>query len=91
MAALMIAYYALLESICKGKTLGKWITASTAVMSDGKRLKFGYAVLRSICRLIPFDPISFFFKKGRWHDRIAGTKVVNDMAVKEKNKQNQMK
>jgi hypothetical protein len=41
------------------------------------RPPFGTMVLRSLCRLIPFEPFSFLGSDARgWHDSITKTRVV---------------
>jgi len=69
----LLLYYIAAESLT-GKTLGKIITGST-VQFYGKST-FAGALGRTFCRMIPFEPISFFFKKGYgWHDEFSGTTV----------------
>jgi len=70
-----LAYYTLFEAASKGKTLGKLITGTVAVRDDGNALTFKDALLRSLCRMIPFEPFSAF--GGRpWHDTITHTMVI---------------
>jgi uncharacterized RDD family membrane protein YckC len=59
----------------KGRTLGKLITGTAAVKDDGTALTFKDVLLRSVCRLIPFEPISILFG-GFWHDTLAHTMVI---------------
>lgn len=70
-------YYTLMEGGLNGKTLGKYITGTRAVTIEGMPLDWNKAALRSVCRLIPFEPFSFFADKG-WHDSISKTCVIND-------------
>jgi len=71
---LELIYYTGMELSC-GRTVGKWITGTKAVASDGRPLGFGKALGRSLCRLIPFDALVAL--GGRpFHDSIPETKVV---------------
>ena len=74
-------YYTSFESIT-GKTLGKYLTKTKVVNSEGKKPVWTTILLRSICRLIPLDQISFLldFKSG-WHDTLSKTIVVEDKRV----------
>lgn len=75
---LFILYYVLQEAFW-GRTLGKVIAGTKVVREDGTGISFGQALIRSICRFIPFEQFSFFGGHGHpvgWHDRIARTKVV---------------
>jgi uncharacterized RDD family membrane protein YckC len=70
-----LAYYTLFEAATKGRTIGKLITGTVAVKDDGTALTFKEALLRSLCRMIPFEPFSAF--GGRpWHDTITHTMVI---------------
>ena len=62
-----------------GKTVAKMMTKTTVVNLDGSKLTFGGAVIRSLCRLIPFDAFSFLGSTAvGWHDSISKTRVVKD-------------
>ncbi|THU41732.1 RDD family protein [Niastella caeni] len=68
-----LLYYFLAEAIFR-QTLGKMVTRS-CVVSDGVQLSTGRILLRTLSRLIPFDPIAFLFG-AKWHDRVSSTAVV---------------
>lgn len=71
----LLAYYLIFEGATKGRTLGKLITGTVAVKDDGSAITFKDALLRTLCRLIPFEPFSAF--GGRpWHDSITHTMVI---------------
>ena len=73
---LMIFYYCLLEGIM-GRTLGKLVTGTEVITIDGKKPGFLKVLGRTLCRIIPFEPFSFFGAgAGGWHDTITGTRVV---------------
>lgn len=71
-----VLYFALTEYLFKGRTLAKFITGTKAVTVEGNDLDFTTALIRSLCRLIPFEPFSFFGETG-WHDSISKTRVVS--------------
>ncbi|OYW69498.1 MAG: hypothetical protein B7Z21_01185 [Verrucomicrobiales bacterium 32-60-5] len=61
-----------------GRSVGKWITGTKVVMVSGAALSFPRASLRSLCRLVPFDPFSFLGADAiGWHDKWTCTRVVD--------------
>lgn len=70
-----VIYYTLCEKLFKGYTLGKLITGTRAVKEDGAELSFKDAILRSLSRLVPFEPFSGFGGHP-WHDQWTNTMVV---------------
>ena len=85
---LALLYFAL-ESITKGRSLGKYITKTKVVLEDGSAPSSSDYLKRSFCRMIPFEAFSFLGSKGRgWHDSISNTYVV-DMAKFEAKKNSQ--
>lgn len=77
---LFFVYYTVMEGATNGKTIGKYLTRTRAVRNDGSSaLGWDKAALRSLCRMIPFEPLSILFGNGiGWHDSIPDTLVVND-------------
>jgi hypothetical protein len=73
-AALIIAYYLLLEGIFK-TTAGKCATNTVITDEDGNSPGFTKILGRTFARLIPFDALSFLGRRG-WHDSMSGTYVV---------------
>lgn len=70
-------YYLFFESIF-GRTLGKLITGTTVVNEHGGKPVFKQIIGRTLCRLIPFEPFSFFGASGYgWHDSIPKTYVID--------------
>lgn len=69
-----IIYYTLCEKLFKGQTLGKLITRTRAIRDDGEELTFKDALLRSLSRLVPFEPFSGFGDP--WHDTWTKTMVI---------------
>lgn len=73
-----MAYYSVMEGLF-GTSLGKMATGTQVVDEHGDPPGFGRAVVRSLCRFIPFEPFSILFSGERrcgWHDTLAGTRVV---------------
>ena len=69
-----LVYYTLCEKLFKGQTLGKLITGTKALRTDGEELTFRDALLRSLCRLVPLEVFSGFGVP--WHDSWTNTIVV---------------
>ena len=65
----------LFEKLFKGYTVGKLITGTRAIREDGKELTFKNAILRSLSRMVPFEPFSAF-GGSPWHDRWTKTRVI---------------
>jgi uncharacterized RDD family membrane protein YckC len=74
---IFFAYYTFLEG-SKGKTLGKMITKTKVIREDGQPMTYGKALLRTLCRLVPFEFISAFLGQKMWHDQWTGTITVKD-------------
>jgi uncharacterized RDD family membrane protein YckC len=73
---LFAIYYAIFESTT-GVTLGKLVTGTKIIGEDGQRPPFGKMLQRSLCRIIPFEPLSYLGSDARgWHDTITKTWVV---------------
>jgi uncharacterized RDD family membrane protein YckC len=72
-------YYVPMEALF-GFTLGKLITRTRVVMADGSPPTFGAVLIRTLCRLIPFEPFSFLGggeSPVGWHDSLSKTRVVH--------------
>jgi uncharacterized RDD family membrane protein YckC len=61
------------------KTPAKFITKTKVVLEDGSRPSGQKILYRTLCRLIPFDNVSFLFTKVGIHDKLSGTRVVKDI------------
>lgn len=61
------------------KTLGKIITKTKVVTSEGNKPELIDIVSRTFCRLIPFDRFSFLYSRNGFHDAISKTKVIKDV------------
>ena len=75
-----VIFYTLLEYLTGGKTIGKYVTKTRAIRNDGGRLTFRDALLRSLSRIVPFEPFSYLGDNGQsgWHDKWTDTRVVED-------------
>lgn len=68
-------YYFVFESATKGRTLGKLITGTIAVKEDTLPITSKDALIRSLIRMIPFEPVSMLMN-GPWHDTWSRTIVI---------------
>ena len=75
--SVLILYYTILESTT-GKTIGKMITGTRVLNDDNSVPSTGTIFKRSLCRIIPLEPLSFLGGNNGWHDSITYTQVVND-------------
>jgi len=72
---LYFAYHFLFEYFFS-KTPGKFFTKTKVADLTGAKPKTKTLIIRNLCRLIPFDNISFLIGQTGWHDRISETKVI---------------
>ena len=70
-----LVYYTICEKLFKGYTLGKLITGTRAIRTDGQELTLRDAFLRTLSRCVPFEPLSAL-GNSPWHDRWTNTMVV---------------
>jgi uncharacterized RDD family membrane protein YckC len=70
-----VFYYTLSEKLFRGYTLGKLLTGTRAIRTDGGELTWRDSFLRSLSRLVPFEPFSAF-DGSPWHDRWTKTYVI---------------
>jgi uncharacterized RDD family membrane protein YckC len=76
--SVIIGYYWFFEFVCKGRTIGKFITGTRAIMLGGDKLTSKAAFLRTLSRLVPFEPFSYLGSNTGWHDSWTDTYVVNE-------------
>ncbi|MEM9548807.1 MAG: hypothetical protein AAGA77_22675 [Bacteroidota bacterium] len=69
---LYLFWYFLVLELLFLQSIGKLHNNSTVAYNGNK---FKSILIRTLCRLIPFEAFSFFLKRG-WHDAISDTKVV---------------
>lgn len=73
---IILIYYNVFE-IFFSVTIGKLITNTVVVDRNGNKPTSDEILIRSICRLIPFEILSFLGAPGKgWHDAISKTYVV---------------
>lgn len=73
--AVLFSYYLIFEAVTKGRTFGKILTGTVAITQEGSPFTFKHALLRTLCRLIPFESFSAFGYMP-WHDSMTKTCVV---------------
>jgi uncharacterized RDD family membrane protein YckC len=72
-----LVYYTIFEA-SGGRTIGKYITKTKVVDEGGNLPDFRTILIRTCCRFIPFDPLSFLFEDSTgWHDKLSKTRVVS--------------
>jgi len=72
-----IVYYGFFESVFM-RTPAKFITNTVVINRDGTTPDNNRIFLRTICRQIPFEALSFFGRPGTgWHDSLSKTLVVD--------------
>ncbi len=71
----MLVIYTLIEGAAKGGSLGKLITGTKAVKEDLSRITWKDAFIRTLCRMIPFEPLSALGGYP-WHDQLSHTHVI---------------
>ena len=64
-----------IEKITNGRSLGKLLTGTKVVKTDGSVLTTGDLLKRNFSRAVPFDQLTFLGDDG-WHDRWSDTRVV---------------
>ena len=74
-AFIMVFYYFGMETLTKGRSIGKFITGTKVVTLEGDLPTANIFLKRSFCRIIPFEAFSFLGENG-WHDSIPKTAVV---------------
>jgi len=75
---MFLIYYLPLEALT-GRTVGKLFTGTEIVTEEGRKPSFKQVFGRTLARLVPFEPFSFFGKEGRgWHDTWPGIYVVKN-------------
>lgn len=69
-------YYVIFEGFFS-RSVAKFITKTMVVNEDGSKPDFGTIFKRTLCRIIPFDALSYLGGQSRgWHDSIPNIYVV---------------
>lgn len=72
-------YMSIVETLLKGKSVGKYITGTRAVNLDGSRISSGTAFTRGFSRAVPFCVFSAFGTPcNPWQDRWSDTMVIDE-------------
>jgi|SRR6218665_637077 len=71
-------YYGFMEFHFQ-KTFAKMITGTKVLMANGTKPSLNDILMRTVCRLIPFDNLSFLFAKNGFHDKFSNTIVVKEV------------
>ena len=79
--AIIYVLYCFLMEVFFNKTIGKFVTGTKVkhenAFDNPSKLKI---FIRNLCRLIPFDGLSFISAKPRgWHDSLSKTVVINNI------------
>src|SRR5690606_30862015 len=83
-----LIYYNIIET-ATSRSIGKYITKTKVVMVDGSKPKFDEILIRTLCRLIPFNALSFLGDLGKgWHDTLSKTYVVDVVKFEQKHQAN---
>lgn len=74
---LTLLYYGVCEGVW-GRTMGKLLTGTAVLRQDGRPLGIPLALLRTVCRFIPFEAFTFLQgeRPNGLHDRWAKSAVV---------------
>ena len=71
-------YYTVFEALT-GKSIAKYITNTKVVDVNGEKPVFSVIAVRSLCRFIPFEALSFLGSNNSgWHDTISKTYVIEE-------------
>src|SRR6266487_2959062 len=72
---LYVLFYTFSEGASSGRTIGKLITRTKAVREDESEITWTDSLIRSLCRIVPFEIFSAFGSYP-WHDKWSHTKVI---------------
>lgn len=86
--AFYFLYFFGAETTYNGKTIGKKLLKMRVTNEKGENPSMSKIGLRTLCRFIPFDILSFLWG-GNWHDNISGTYVVSDNKLEKFKEQHQ--
>ena len=70
-----ILLYTVIEGASKGRSLGKLVTGTVAVQESLQPITWKNALLRTLCRMIPFEAFSAL-GGNPWHDSLTHTTVI---------------
>jgi uncharacterized RDD family membrane protein YckC len=71
-----VGYYVVMEGLFQ-RTIGKLVTGTCVINTEGDPPRFAQILGRSFARMIPFEAFSFLSSNpAGWHDTLSGTRVV---------------
>jgi RDD family len=73
---LRMLYYIIYEAVF-GATPAKFLTETRVTNNEGGRNKFPAILVRTVSRIIPFEPFSFFWN-AKWHDSLSNSFVLKE-------------
>lgn len=82
----ILFFYYLITEMYFSRTFGKYFTKTIVVKHEGSRPNMKSIIVRTLSRLIPFEPFSFLTVERGWHDTLSVTYVVkkHDFIAKKK-------
>ncbi|CAM3905967.1 RDD family protein [Flavobacterium sinopsychrotolerans] len=82
----ILFFYYLITEMYFSRTFGKYFTKTIVVKHEGSRPNMKSIIVRTLSRLIPFEPFSFLTADRGWHDTLSVTYVVkkHDFIAKKK-------
>ena len=82
----ILFFYYLITEMYFSRTFGKYFTKTMVVKHEGSRPNMKSIIVRTLSRLIPFEPFSFLTAERGWHDTLSVTYVVkkHDFIAKKK-------
>ena len=82
----ILFFYYLITEMYFSRTFGKYFTKTMVVKHEGSRPNMKSIIVRTLSRLIPFEPFSFLTAERGWHDTLSVTYVVkkHDFIAKRK-------
>lgn len=72
----ILFFYYLITEMYFSRTFGKYFTKTIVVKHEGSRPNMKSIIVRTLSRLIPFEPFSFLTAERGWHDTLSVTYVV---------------
>ena len=82
----ILFFYYLITEMYFSRTFGKYFTKTIVVKHEGSRPNMKSIIVRTLSRLIPFEPFSFLTADRGWHDTLSVTYVVKKHDFIAKNK-----
>jgi len=82
---LILIFYFSLTEIYFSRSFAKYFTKTIVVKADGSKPNRKSIIIRTMSRLIPFEPFSFLTSNSQgWHDQLSVTYVVKKIEFQKK-------